>query len=107
MNRKETTQVQTVKKEIMNCLDNGMTSKQEIYNTVCTITETPRPTVRRVASALKKEIQSHYSILADTRHIRDMATIYDCPECKAKNVIKRNDNRCPKCQVILDWSDEQ
>jgi len=98
-------QSQRVRYEILSCLNSGMTDKQEIYNAVCITTETTRPTVRRVASVLKKELQSHYSILADTRHIRDMATIYDCPECKTKNVIKRNDNRCPKCQIILDWSD--
>ncbi|MEK6829266.1 MAG: hypothetical protein AABY15_04000 [Nanoarchaeota archaeon] len=99
----KTTQIQTIKTELLLALNGGMNNKQEIYTIVAQKTNTPRPTVRRVASALKKELQQYHTILADTNRIH---AAYDCSECHAKRCIKRSDNRCPKCQVILDWSDE-
>lgn len=94
-----------IRKEIMLALDGGMKDKQEIYSIVATNTDSPRPTVRRVASALKKELEAYHKILSDTRHMTGIAPEYDCPECKAKRIIKKGDKRCPECQIVLDWSD--
>lgn len=99
-------QQQKVKHEIMQCLNGGMKNKQEIYTIVSTKTDTPRPTVRRVASALKKELEKHHQVLSSTKHAQYVAAEYDCSGCGAKRVIKKLDKRCPKCQVVLDWSDE-
>ena len=100
------TQSQRIRTEILLALEGGMKDKQQIYNIVAQKTDAPRPTIRRVASALKLELQKNLDILADKNHVKNMATIYDCSNCGAKQLIKRSDNRCPACQVVLDWSDE-
>lgn len=97
-------QSQRIKREILSALDGGMTDKQQIYNIVAEKTHVPRPTVRRVASEFKKDLEKYQSVMGDARQKR-VATDYDCPECQSKKVIKKGDARCPKCQVILDWSD--
>lgn len=98
-------QSERIRKALLAELDAGITDKQELYNLVAQKTESPRPTVRRVASALKKQLQKHHEILASSKHETNIATDYDCPTCKAKRVIKKYQNRCPKCQQYLDWSE--
>ena len=98
-------QSERIRRELLSALDSGITYKQQLYNIVAEKTESPRPTVRRVASSLKKQLERHHQILANPNHTRNIATDYDCPTCLAKRVIKRTDNRCPKCQQYLDWSD--
>jgi hypothetical protein len=31
---------------------------------------------------------------------------FDCPECGGIACITKDMVRCPKCQIVLDWSDE-
>ena len=100
-------QSERIKKELLLALDGGITNKQELYNIVAKNTKSPRPTVRRVASALKKQLERHHQVLASPTHTRDIATDYDCPSCKTERVISKGMARCPKCQVVLDWSDAE
>lgn len=51
-------QSQTIKDTIMVHLDEGITDKQEIYTKVATTLKVPRPTVRRVAGDLRREIEA-------------------------------------------------
>lgn len=50
-------QSQTIKDTIMIHLGEGITDKQEIYTKVATTLKVPRPTVRRVAGDLRREIE--------------------------------------------------
>lgn len=99
------TQATRIKSEILLALNGGIKDKQLLYNLVVQKTGAPRPTVRRVASQLKKELEKYHAILAATSHNTNVATDYDCPTCNAKRVIKKYQNRCPNCQQYLDWSD--
>lgn len=51
-----------IKENIIKCIDEGMTDKQEIYTKVVEVVGCPRPSVRRVASKLKVEWQNQIDI---------------------------------------------
>lgn len=44
-----------IKREIMSCIEAGMSDKQAIYKHVADEIGVPRPTVRRVAGVLRRE----------------------------------------------------
>jgi len=98
-----TNQSSRIRNEILLALDGGIKDKQQIYNIVAEKTDSPRPTVRRVASKLKKDLEKYHEIMSSSNRISH--PLLDCPSCH-ENIIKRRHKRCPNCKVILDWSDE-
>ena len=99
------TQNNIIKSEMMLALNGGVSDKQILYNIVAQKTDAPRPTIRRVARDLRNDLIQKVEVLSEKRQYREIATEYDCSECGGKKLIKKNDNRCPNCQVLLDWSD--
>ena len=61
MNR--TNQSTVIKEAINSLLDEGVTDKQDIYSKVVDKLGVPRPTVRRVARALRNELLTKIKIL--------------------------------------------
>ena len=61
MNR--TNQSTVIKEAINSLLDEGITDKQDIYSKVVDNLGVPRPTVRRVARDLRKELLTKIKIL--------------------------------------------
>ncbi len=61
MNR--TNQSTIIKEKINSILDNGVTSKNDIYTKVVDELGVPRPTVRRVARELRNELLEKIKIL--------------------------------------------
>ena len=61
MNR--TNQSTVIKAAINSLLDKGVTDKQDIYTKVVDELGVPRPTVRRVACVVRKELEIYTSIL--------------------------------------------
>ena len=57
------TQSDTIKSEIIKCLDGGIDNKNEIYSNVVNSLKVPRPTVRRVTMALLAELEDKVQIL--------------------------------------------
>lgn len=49
---------------MIQCLDNGMSNKSEIYSKIVDELGVPRPTVRRVAKDLLVEMQQKVTILS-------------------------------------------
>lgn len=74
-------QSQAIKDIIMNQLDSGITDKQEIYSKVVTALKVPRPTVRRVAGDLRREIEEKVQNMeAKQRQIeRQLEVLVDKP----------------------------
>lgn len=87
------TQTQTVHDEILKALEIA-TTKKELYDIVEKNTGAPRPTVRRVTTDVRKQLERHLLILGES--------MYDCPECNTKT-IKRTDTKCPNCKTELEW----
>lgn len=56
-------QTRNIKKAMMNLLDCGITDKSEIYTEIVEDLQVPRPTVRRVAHDLKKELIAKVRVL--------------------------------------------
>lgn len=56
-------QNEDVKAMMINLINGGMTDKSEIYTRIVDTTKLPRPTVRRVASALKNETEHILDVL--------------------------------------------
>lgn len=52
-----------IEKEIMLCLNGGMTDKVEIITKVVNALGVPRPTVRRVKAAMLVKLCSHVKVL--------------------------------------------
>jgi len=52
-----------VKEKINNCLDQGMTRKQEIFSKVVEELGIPRPAVRRIARELRNEMLEKVHVL--------------------------------------------
>lgn len=73
-------QSQTIKDTIMIHLDEGITDKQEIYTKVATALKVPRPTVRRVAGDLRREIEEKIqSMEAQRQHIEGQLRVSTKP----------------------------
>ena len=58
-----TNQSAVIKEAINSYIDQGLTSKQEIYSKIVDDLDVPRPTVRRVASDLRNELMEKIKIL--------------------------------------------
>ena len=78
------TQTDEIKQGILSCLNNGMTDKREIFKHVSDTLGVPRPSVRRVAGALRRELTDEMRVLgrrllaAEIRELerrRDEATL--------------------------------
>ena len=57
------TQTETVKAEILRCVDSGMKNVTEIYSTTAEKCGVPRTTVRRVAWQLRADIRHEIEVL--------------------------------------------
>ena len=66
-------QSRNVKDAIIRCIsEEGMTDKQQIYSHVVDKLGVPRPTVRRVAGALRNELAAEIEVLeAKLRHSKE------------------------------------
>lgn len=60
---KQPTQSQIVAQAINRLIDSGLTDKSEIFTKVVDELKVPRPTVRRVARDLRKEMEKRVKIL--------------------------------------------
>ena len=73
-------QSQTIKDTIMMHLGEGITDKQEIYTKVATALKVPRPTVRRVAGDLRREIEEKIqSMEVQRQHIEGQLRVSTKP----------------------------
>lgn len=104
--KKYPTQNDIIKTELLLALNGGISDKQILYNIVAQKTDSPRPTIRRVARDLRNDLQTKVNILSEKRQY-NIATEYDCPKCGLKKIIKRSDTNCPSCNVKIKWSDEE
>ena len=77
MNR--TNQSTVIKEAINSLLDGGITDKQEIYSQVVDNLGVPRPTVRRVAGDLRKELLIKIKILQSETQSTISSTIRNTP----------------------------
>lgn len=61
--KKYPTQAQIVKDALMRALEQPNATKESVYTFAANDTSAPRPTIRRVASALRVELQCHLDTL--------------------------------------------
>lgn len=103
--KKYPSQNELIKMEISKALDSGEKNKQKIYDMVQEKTDSPRPTIRRVAQSLKVDLQKKVDILSEPHHDRNSREKYTCTACSFP--VHRKNTRCPNCKAWLDWSDEE
>ena len=60
-------QIAVVEEYIEECFDQGMNDKIEIFDKVEAETQIPRPSIRRIASGLKKKYAKQIDILEQAR----------------------------------------
>lgn len=60
------TQAKRIRLALLECLESGITDKQNIYTLVAEKTQSPRPTVRKCVRDLRLEFETYLKVLTYT-----------------------------------------
>ncbi len=61
---KKYNQADEIEKEILKCLDDGMTNIHEMYDKILEANDYPRPTLRRVKSGMLNKYKNYVKVLS-------------------------------------------